>query len=620
MAFELRSRVLGGLAIATLLLVALLAMRPAEAEPSHGISVFGGLKYGPDFDHFDWADPMAPKGGLLRIRDLGTFDTLNLHILKGRRPSAVLAHEIRLHDRLMVRSYDEPDAHYALVARSVDMAQDGRSATFHLDPRARFHDGSAITAADVVWSLDAIREKGHPVLRSIFAKATATALAPDLVKFSFAEGASRDLAVRVAGGLPILSAAYYETHSFTETSLDPPLGSGPYRVSKVTSGNSLELERVRDYWAADLPVNRGQWNFDTIRIDYYQDRTSALLSFFADEYDFREEFTSKSWSTEYDDKKPVQDERIQRLTLPDGRPSGAQGWFLNLRRDRFKDVRVREALDLAFDFAWTNRNIFYSLYARTGSMFENSELAQTGSPSAAELELLEPFRGRVPDGVFGPAYESPTSEAKGGIRGQLRRAGQLLKQAGWEIRDGNLVDADGEPFALEFLMYQPTFERVIGPFVKNLQRLGIQATMRFVDPAQYIERVKAFDFDLVTARFSPPETPGAELYSFWGSGQADVPGSNNYAGVKDEIIDALIGKVLAAPDRPALIAATRALDRVIMWNRYIIPQWYKGEHNLAYWDRFGRPAAPKPDYHRGVVNSWWFDVEKARRTGGKNGG
>lgn len=608
------------LVVLTLALMILLPWGQAVSEPRHGISVFGKLKYGPDFQHFDWANPAAPKGGLLRIRDLGTFDTVNLYILKGRRPSAVQVHEIRLHERLMVRSYDEPDAHYALVAKTVDVAEDGRTATFHLDPRARFHDGSPIRAADVVWSLNTIRDKGHPVLRSVFARATAEALAPDRVRFSFAQGAPRDLAVRVAGDLPILSAAYYESHDFTETTLDQPLGSGPYRISKVRSGSSVEMERVADYWAADLPVNRGLWNFDTIRVDYYQDRTSALLSFFADEYDFREEFTSKSWATEYDDKKPVQDGRIERLTLSDGRPSGAQGWFVNARRARFADARVRRALDLAFDFEWTNRNIFYGLYKRTGSVFENSELAQDGPPSAAELALLEPLRGQVPEGVFGDAYASASTEAKGGIRGQLRQAGRLLKQAGWEIRDGALVDANGEPFALEFLMYQPSFERVIGPYVKNLERLGIRATMRFVDAAQYVERVKAFDFDLVTARFSPPETPGAELYSFWGSVQADVAGSNNYAGVKDPAVDALIENVLSAPDRPALLAATRALDRVIMWNNYIIPQWYKGEHNLAYWDRFGRPTAPKPDYHRGVVNSWWFDAEKARWTGGRNGG
>lgn len=608
------------LAACALALLVLLPWGQAVSEPRHGISVFGKLKYGPDFQHFDWADPAAPKGGLLRIRDLGTFDTVNLYILKGRRPSAIQLHEIRLHERLMVRSYDEPDAHYALVAKTVDVAEDGRTATFQLDARARFHDGSPIRAEDVVWSLNTIRDKGHPVLRSVFAKATAEVLAPDRVHFSFAQGAPRDLAVRIAGDLPILSATYYATHDFTETTLDPPLGSGPYRISKVRSGSSIEVERVTDYWAADLPVNRGLWNFDTIRVDYYQDRTSALLAFFADEYDFREEFTSKSWATEYDDKQPVQDGRIERLTLSDGRPSGAQGWFLNLRRDRFADPRVRKALDLAFDFEWTNKNIFYGLYKRTGSVFENSELAQDGPPSAAELALLEPLRGQVPEGVFGDAYASASTEAKGGIRGQLRQAGRLLKQAGWEIRDGVLVDAKGEPFALEFLMYQPSFERVIGPYVKNLERLGIRATMRFVDAAQYVERVKAFDFDLVTARFSPPETPGAELYSFWGSAQADVPGSNNYAGVKDPAVDALIEDVLSAPDRPALLAATRALDRVIMWNSYIIPQWYKGEHNLAYWDRFGRPAAPKPDYHRGVVNSWWFDADKARRTGGRNGG
>lgn len=608
------------LAVLTLALLILLPGGQAVSEPRHGISVFGKLKYGPDFQHFDWADPAAPKGGLLRIRDLGTFDTVNLYILKGRRPNAVQLHGIRLHERLMVRSYDEPDAHYALVAKTVDVAEDGRTATFQLDTRARFHDGSPIRAEDVVWSLNTIRDKGHPILRSVFAKASAEALAPDRVRFSFAKGAPRDLAVRIAGDLPILSATYYEAHDFTETTLDPPLGSGPYRISKVRSGSSVELARVTDYWAADLPVNRGLWNFDAIRVDYYQDRTSALLSFFADEYDFREEFTSKSWATEYDDKQPVQDGRIERLTLSDGRPSGAQGWFVNARRARFADARVRRALDLAFDFEWTNKNIFYGLYTRTGSVFENSELAQDGPPSAAELALLEPLRGQVPDGVFGEAYESASTEARGGIRGQLRQAGRLLKQAGWEIRDGALVDANGEPFALEFLMYQPSFERVIGPYVKNLERLGIRATMRFVDAAQYVERVKAFDFDLVTARFSPPETPGAELYSFWGSAQADVAGSNNYAGVRDPAVDALIEDVLSAPDRPALLAATRALDRVIMWNNYIIPQWYKGEHNLAYWDRFGRPAAPKPDYHRGVVNSWWFDAEKARRTGGRNGG
>ena len=327
----------------SLALLILLPGGQAVSEPRHGISVFGKLKYGPDFQHFDWADPAAPKGGLLRIRDLGTFDTVNLYILKGRRPNAVQLHEIRLHERLMVRSYDEPDAHYALVAKTVDLADDGRTATFQLDTRARFHDGSPIRAEDVVWSLNTIREEGHPVLRSVFAKATAEALAPDRVRFSFAQGAPRDLAVRVAGDLPILSATYYATRDFTETTLDPPLGSGPYRISKVRSGSSVEVERVTDYWAADLPVNRGLWNFDTIRVDYYQDRTSALLAFFADEYDFREEFTSKSWATEYDDKQPVQDGRIERLTLSDGRPSGAQGWFLNLRRDRFADPRVRKA-------------------------------------------------------------------------------------------------------------------------------------------------------------------------------------------------------------------------------------------------------------------------------------
>lgn len=605
------------LRLAALLLLCLTCA--AGAEPRHGISVFGALKYGPDFAHFDWVDPAAPKGGLLRVRDLGTFDSVNMFILKGRRPNWVLTQEVRLHDTLMVRSYDEPDAHYALVARTAELSDDRRHVTFRLDPRARFHDGSPITADDVVWSLETIKAKGHPILAQIFAAATAVALEPGTVRFDLAADASRDLPVRLAGALPILSSRYYRDREFAESTLEPPLGSGPYRIAEVKSGQSLTLERVAGYWAANLPANVGQWNFDRIRIDYYADRTAALLGFFADAYDLREEFTSKSWATEYDDKPAVKDGRIVRLTTSDGSPSGVQGWFYNLRRPQFADRRVREALNLAFDFEWTNRNLFHGLYRRTGSAFENSDLKQQGRPSTAELALLEPLRDQVPPEVFGDAFRSPESDGNGNNRVNVRKAQALLQQAGWTIRDGQLQDRGGQPFAVEFLMYEPTFERIVGPYVKNLERLGIRASMRFVDPAQYIERVKVFDFDVVTARFSPPETPGAEMWSYWGSRQATIPGSNNYAGVADPAVDALIGKVLAAPDRDAMRAATRALDRVIMWNAYIVPQWYKGEHNLAFWDRFGRPAT-KPPYHRGVVNSWWYDRARAMRTGGNNAG
>lgn len=600
-----------------LMLIALAAAPAAAGEPAHGISVFGKLKYGPDFTHFDWVNPEAPKDGTLRLRDEGSFDTVNFFILKGTPPAEVQREEIRLHDTLMARSYDEPDAHYALIAESVEVADDARSALFRLNPAARFHDGSPIRAEDVVWSLETLKTEGHPVYRSLFEKASAEAVDDRTVRVDLAEGAPRDLLVRVAGSLPILSKAYYQKVDFTRTTLDPPLASGPYRIAEVHAGFSLVLERVKDYWARDLPVNRGQWNFDRIRIDYYRDRTSALLAFFADEYDLREEFTAKSWATEYEDKAPVKDGRIQRRTIPDHRPSGAQGWFFNLRRPKFADIRVREALDLAFDFEWTNRNLFYGLYRRTHSVFENSELAQEGAPSPAEERLLKPFAGEVPDEVFGEAFRSPVTDGSGNNRRNLREAQRLLEQAGWNVENGALRNKAGKALTIEFLLAEPSFERVLGPYIQNLSRLGIKATIRLVDPAQFIERVKAFDFDVVSARFSPPETPGAELWSFWGSAQADVNGSNNYAGVKDPVVDRLIEKVLAADSRPALIAATRALDRVIMWNRYIVPEWYKGEHNLAFWDRFGWPAK-KPDYHLGVVNSWWFDAEKARATGGNN--
>jgi microcin C transport system substrate-binding protein len=596
----------------------ILAPAIASAEPRHGISVFGNLKYGPDFTHFDWVDPSAPKGGTLRIRDLGTFDTLNFFILRGSRPASIQQHEIRIHDTLMVRSYDEPDAHYALIARTADVADDRSSVTFALDGRARFHDGSPIRAADVVFSLNVIREKGHPVLRNIFEKAEATALDDLTVRFDLAADAPRDLAVRIAGSLPILSAAYYETVEFDRTTLTPPLANGPYRIAEVNQGTSLTLQRVADYWAKDLPVNRGLWNFDAIRIDWYADRTSALLAFFADEYDLREEFTSKSWSTEYDDKVPVRDGRILRLTIPDGRPSGMQGWFYNTRRDRFADRRVREALNLAFDYEWTNRNLFYGLYKRTESIFENSPLRHTGPPSDAEMALLLSFGEAVPPEALRAPYTNPSTDIEGGIRSNLRKAHGLLREAGWTVQDGVLKNAAGEPFTIEFIMFQPTFGRIIGPYAQNLERLGIQVSQRLIDAAQYIERVKSYDFDVVTARFSPPETPGAELWGFWGSRQADIPGTNNYAGVKSPVVDGLIEKALAAPDRESLLTALRALDRVIMWGRYIVPQWYKGEHNLAFWDRFGRPEADKPPYHRGVINSWWFDAARAASTGGRN--
>ena len=593
---------------AAVLSAALLFALPAGAETvaRHGISVFGDLKYGPDFRHFDYVEPNAPKGGELRLRDVGTFDNVQPFILKGR--TAIGAGLV--HDTLMVRAGDEPDGHYGLIAESAELAEDRSWVIFNLRPEARFHDGSPITADDVAFSFEALTTKGHPSFRIRYQNvARAEALARRRVKFHLEPEATRDLPVNLAQ-LPVLSKAYYETRDFAKTTLEPPLASGPYRMAKVDAPRSITYERVRDYWARDLPVNRGRWNFDSIKFDYYRDRTSALLAFFAGDYSFREEFTSKSWSTEYDDKKPIQQGLIVRDELPDHSPSGVQAWFYNMRRDKFADRRVRAALDLAFDFEWTNKNIFYGLYERTDSMFENSELAQSGPPDKAELALLEPFRGQIPDQVFETAFKPPRTDGSGNIRRSLRAARKLMIEAGWRVAGGKLVNAEGERMTIEFLIYQPTFERVLGPYIKNLKRLGIGATIRRVDPAQYVERAKSFDYDVITARHAMQETPGVELRNYFDSANADVIGSTNRAGIKDPVIDALIQKVLQSNDRAALIAATRALDRVLMWNRYTVPQWYKGSHHIAYWNRYSRPKI-KPRYARGVLDTWWYDPAKA---------
>ena len=591
------------------LCVGLLIAAPAAAGEAarHGLSIFGDLKYPPGFEHFDFVNPDAPKGGRLKLRNIGTFDSLNPYILKGEAAIGVGL----IHAALMTRAGDEPDAQYGLIAESVELADDLGAVVFNLNPKARFHDGSPITAADVVYTFEALVGEGHPAWRINFQNVVgAEALAPGRVRFTFKPGATRDLPIKVAA-MPVLSKAYFETR-FAKTTLEPPLGSGPYRISEVQPGRSIAYQRVADYWARDLPVNRGRYNFDRIQFDYYRDRTSALLAFFAGEYDFREEFTSKSWATEYDDKNPVKDGRIKRDVLPDKSPSGVQAWFYNLRREKFADRRTRAALDLAFDFEWTNKNIFYGLYERTNSMFENSELAHDGPPGSEELALLEPFRGQVPDEVFERPFVPPSSAGKRGLRGNLRQAKKLLAEAGWTVKDGKLVDAAGEQMAIEFLIFQPTFERVLGPYVKNLKRLGIAASIRRVDPAQYINRAKSFDYDVITARHAMAETPGVELWNYFGSANANTSGSVNRAGIANPVVDALIEKALAAPNRAALITATRALDRVLMWNRYTVPQWFKGSHHIAYWDKYARPAT-KPDYARGVLDTWWLDEAKAAK-------
>jgi microcin C transport system substrate-binding protein len=511
----------------------------------------------------------------------------------------------------MVRAADEPDAVYGLVAESAEVADDGRSVTFHLRPEARFADGSPLTADDVVFSFEALKTKGHPLFAQMLQDVvTAEALDPRTVRYSFKGELVRDLPLTVAG-LPILSKAYYSTRPFEETSLEAPLGSGPYTVGEIRQGHTITYRRNPDYWAKDLPVNRGRWNFDTIRFEYFRDRTASMEAFKAGTYDFREEFTSKVWATEYD-FPAIRAGKVKKEVLADETPSGTQGFFLNTRREALKDPRVRRALDLAFDFDWTNRNLFYGLYTRTESYFENSPMKAEGEPSAAERTLLDTLGVPVPDEALGPAYLPAKSDGTGQDRSRLLAAGKLLDAAGWTIKNGVRVNAKGEPFTLEVLNFEPAFERVTAPYVKSLELLGIDAKMRMVDPAQYQRRLKSFDFDITTERYTMRDTPGVELRTYFGSAAANMEGSLNLAGITDPAVDALVERVIAAKSRDELTTAARALDRVLRAGHYWVPHWYKASNTVAYWNKFSRPDI-KPRYDRGVLDTWWYDDAKAAK-------
>jgi microcin C transport system substrate-binding protein len=595
--------------------MAALAAAPAGAEPRHGLSVFGELKYPPDFKHFEYVDPAAPKGGRMSLvgpSAIRTFDSFNPFILKGDAAQGLSL----LYDSLMEGSGDEPGSAYGLLAESADLAPDGKSITFRLRPEARFSDGTPVTADDVVFTLDALKTKGDPSYRMLLRDVVkAEALDKLTVRFQFQGELLRDLPLMV-GGLQILPRAYYDTQPFDESTLKIPVGSGPYTIGDFKQGGHVTYKRRSDYWGADLPVNRGRYNFDEIRFDYYRDRTAELESLKAGGIDLREEFTARDWVSAYD-IPAVKDGRLVKLTLPDATPSGTQGFFFNTRRAKFADPRVRQALGMAFDFEWTNANIFNGLYTRTESFFENSEMKAEGKPSPAELALLEPFRDKLPPEVFGEPSTPPKSDGTGTDRRQLRAALKLLSEAGWTLdassKPALLRNAKGETLDVEFLNSGgPTFERIIGPYLKNLEAIGVRASLRNVDDAQYQRRVKSHDYDVVTSRFTMRLTPGIELFNYFGSEAADNEGSSNQAGIKDPVIDALIAKAIGAKSREELVVATRAIDRVLRAGHYWVPHWYKAAHHIAYWDKFARPAV-KPKYGRGIMDTWWYDEARAAR-------
>ena len=590
----------------------------AQAAPStpttaerHGLSAFGDLKYPADFTHFDYVDPNAAKGGTFSQvgptaafnQSFQTFNSLNGFILKGDGAQGIDL----VFDTLMVRAFDEPDAIYGLVARSVAISPDGTVYRFRLRPEARFHDGSKLTAEDVAFSLNLLKAKGHPIIgQNLRDMEGAEAEGEEIAVVRFAPSRARDVPL-FAASLPIFSKAYYSARPFDESTLEPPLGSGPYKVGRFEPGRFIEYERVKDHWAAGLPVNAGANNFDVVRYEYFRDREVGFEAFKARAYLFRQEFTSRTWATGYN-FPALKEGRVKQEILPDRTPSGAQGWFLNTRRPQFSDPRVREALSYAFDFEWTNKNLMFDAYRRTTSFFENSDLKAEGPAGPEESALIDALGERISSGdaavLKGVPWTPPVSDGSGQDRALLRKGAQLLKEAGWVIRDGRLINAEGKTFTVEFLDDENGLERHTAPFIKNLKLLGIEAHFRLVDSPQYQRRLNDFDFDATVRRFSVSTVPGESLRNYFGATAAKTAGSNNLSGISDPVVDLLIEKVIAAPTRAELRTACRVLDRRLRAGRYWVPQWYSAEFRIAFWDEFAWPSVPRPTFARAIPEIW----------------
>ena len=608
------------LGIGGLVLPTALGLRPARADDYgpevHGLSIFGDLDLPADFKQLPYVDPRAPIGGEIRLQidssqgnqNFLTFNTLNVYNFQGDGAAGVPGS----FDSLMGGNSDEPDALYGLVARAVRVSPDKSRYRFLLRKEAHFHDGTPLTAKDVAYSLNILREKGHPSFRLPLRDLDqAVASAPDVVDVSLKPGHSRD-AILFIGGLPIFSAAYYAKVPFDEVSLEPPLGSGSYKVGSFQQGRYVAMERVADYWGKDLPLNVGTGNFGKIRYEYYADRKIAFEGFKAGDFTFREEFTASVWATQYN-FPAVADGRVIKEFVKDDTPNGTQGWFFNTRREKFKDPRIRQAIGYAFDFKWTNANIMYDAYQRTVSYFQNSPMAADGTPSSAELALLEPFKAKLSSEVFGPVYMPPESDGSGTDRTMLRKGFELLKAAGCK-RDGErLLLPDGSPLTIEFLDSDPALDPHTLPLVHNLGLLGIQANLRVVDPAQYKQRTDKFDFDVVVQRFGFGLTPGAAMRDYFGTEAAKTPGSRNLPGISDPIVDALIEQAVSADTREKLTLACKCIDRVLRASHYWVPMWNTPGHKIAYWNLFSHPARPAK-YGLNAVSTWWYDEAKAQKT------
>lgn len=570
-------------------------------QPVHGMAMHGQPKYPANFSHFDYVNPQAPKGGTLKMAVVANgFDSFNPFDIRGVAAAGLSNY---LYDTLLEYSADEPFSMYGLIAESMETPDDRSYVVFNLRDTARFQDGEPITAEDVKFSFNILTTKGHPFYRNYYADVSkVTVENPLRIRFDFQKTSNRELPL-ILGQIPILPAHYWKDREFGNNGLTPPVGSGAYEIGRFEAGRSIVYQRVEDYWAKDLPVRKGRFNFDRIRYDYYTDDTVALEAFKAGNFDFRVESSAKNWATAYTGDK-FDNGTIIKEAIAHHRPTGMQGFVFNTRKEVFSDPRVREALTYGFDFEWTNKNLFYDQYARTNSYFENSELASTGLPTGRELEILKGYQDQLDDDVFTTPFKAPSTEGKHGLRKNLRTAMELLRSAGYEVRNGKMVHKEtGKPLAFEVLLFQKTFERVVLPFKSNLAKLGIDVSVRLVDSNQYVQRVREFDYDMITQSIGQSDSPGNEQREYWHSSTVNTNGSRNYAGVNDPVVDDLVSLIIQAPGRKELVQRTRALDRVLLHGFYVVPHWHLAKDRVAYWNHLAHPE--KTPKNGTDLDNWW---------------
>ncbi len=576
-----------------------------KLEKAHAISMHGTPKYPKSFKHFDYVDPDAPIGGIIKLHQIGSFDTLNNFILKGD-PAVNLS---QIHDSLLVKSNDEPFTMYGLIAENITVPKDRSWVIFKIRKEAKFHNGEPIRVEDVIWTLNTLKDKGHPFYKFYYKSVKkAEKISDSEVKFFFESDRNLELPL-IIGQMKILSEKYWK-NKFENVLLENPIGSGPYRVKSFKAGRTIEFEKVSDYWGKNLPVNKGKFNFNKVIIEYFRDATVALEAFKTGDYDFRQENQAKRWANAYN-FNAIENGKVIKQSVKHEIPTGMQGFFINTRKDIFKNRIVRKALNYAFDFEWTNKILFFNQYKRTNSFFSNSDLASLNLPTKEELELLDPFKDELTDEVFYNIYKNPVNDGSGNIRNNLKIADKLLFEAGWIIKDGKRINKEtGRPLKFTILLVSPEFERIALPYAKNLKKIGIEAKVRTVDSAQYERRLENFSFDMTVISLGQSLSPGNEQIDFWHSSSARINGSRNYSGISNTTVDFLIDKIIAAKDRESLKNATKALDRVLLNGYYVVPHWHIQDFRISYWNKFGKPKI-NPKYDLGL-DGWWYDKDKAK--------